>query len=163
MAINNNSFSTSTNIQFGSRDLDDFWMQAQSCLIPSISMSPPEVGGRAGARISLPADSVTYSDLVIDVPIDREWKTYDLIYQYFLDGLNVEKGTFASKKFDMWLDIRTGKGAEIKKFWFYNCRLIDISELSVSTTDAEDSINEVTLVFKFDYMDYDGRFLAARG
>jgi len=159
MSINNNSYSTNTNISFGSKELDDLWLQAQSCSVPGISMSPPKVGGRAGAQISLAADNVTYTDLTIDMQMDKNWETYDIIYKYFLQGLNVEKGTFSNnKKFDLWLDIHIGTGDVVKKFWFYNCRLMDIGEIPLDVSDSDDTINEISLTFQFDYMDYDNSF-----
>lgn len=154
MSINNNAFSTSTNIEFGSNDLGDFWLQAQSCAVPGITLGHPEVGGRAGARIKVQSDSVTYTELIVDVPMDKEWKVYDIIYGKFLAGLNVEKGTFAPQPFDLWLDIKTGKGAHVRKFWFYNCRVSDIGELVLNASDDTDGLNAVTITFTFDYMDY---------
>jgi len=163
MAINNSSYSTNTNITFGSKELDDLWLQAQSCSIPGISLSPPKIGGRAGAQISLAADGVTYTDLTIDMQMDNDWKVYDIIYKHFLDTLNVEKGTFSNtKKFDLWLDVHKGEGKVVKKFWFYNCRLIDIAEIQIDVTDDADTINEISLTFQFDYMDYDNSFFKAR-
>jgi len=162
MAINNNSYSTNTNISFGSAELDDLWLQAQSCSVPGISMSPIKAGGRSGAQTAFAADTVTYTDLTIDMQMDKDWKVYDIIYKYFLDGLNVEKGTFSNaKKFDLWLDIHIGKGDVIKKFWFYNCRLMDIAEIPVDVSDDSDAINEISLTFQFDYMDYDNSFFEA--
>lgn len=155
MAINNNAFSTGTNIEFGSNDLGDFWLQAQSCAVPGITLSHPEVGGRSGTQIKLQGDSVTYTELIIDVPMDKEWKVYDIIHDKFLAGLNVEKGTFSPQQFDMWLDIKTGKGSHVRKFWFYNCRISDIGEMVLNVTDDGDAINALTLTFVFDYMNYE--------
>jgi len=162
MSINNNSYSTNTNISFGSKDLDNLWLQAQSCNIPGISLSHPKIGGRAGVGTFLQADNVTYTDLIIDMKMDNKWEIYDILYKFFLDGLNVENGTFKSKKFDLWLDIHLGDGEVEKKFWYYNCRLMDISEIQLDSTDTEDTIITVSLVFQFDYMDYDNGFFKAK-
>lgn len=158
----NNSYSTNTNVQFGSVEMENVWFNAQSCSIPGIQFSPPKIGGRGGVQINLPADTCTYTDLIIDMPIDKEWKIYDDIYTYFLETMNVDKGTFSAKSFDMWLDIKTGKGKQVKKFWFYGCRLNDISEIQVDVSDAEDTTLEVSLSFQFDYMEMDNTFFQAR-
>ncbi len=158
MAINNNSYSANTNIEFGSSELTDVWFNAQSLIIPSMSFSPPKIGGRAGAIVNLAPDTVTYTDLVIDVILDKEWKVYDEIYEFFIESLNVEQGTFAPKKMDIWTDIKDGKGDVVKKFWFYNCRITDISEINVSLLDAGDELNVMTLSLTFDYMDYNNSF-----
>lgn len=158
MAINNNSFSANTNIEFGSNQIEGVWFNAQSMIIPSMSFSPPKISGRSGAQINLAPDVVTYTDLVIDIILDKEWKVYDDIYAYFMDSMNVEQGTFKPKKMDIWTDIKDGKGNSIKKFWFFNCRITDISEINVSLLDAGDELNVMTLSFTFDYMDYDNSF-----
>jgi hypothetical protein len=155
MAINNNSFSTNTNIEFGAKELGDFWMNAVQCSIPGISFSPPEIDGRAGRMLTLAADNVVFSDLVITVLLDREWKVYDTLFSTFIDMLNIEEGTFKQKKFDMWLQIKDGTGKDIKKFDFYGAKLIDIGEFDMDVRDGEDTQIEVILTFRFDYMDFD--------
>jgi len=155
MAINNNSFSTTTNIEFGSNELGDFWLNAVSCSIPGISFSPPEVDGRTGRMITLPADTVTFSDLVITVLLDKDWEMYDILFNTFVEMVNVEEGTFKQKKFDMWMQIKDGTGKLIKKFDFYGARLIDIGEFDMDIRDNEDSNIEIILTFRFDYMDFD--------
>ena len=87
--------------------------------------------------------------------VNGTWKVYDIIYGKFLAGLNVEKGTFAPQKFDLWLDIKTGKGAHVRKFWFYNCRISDIGEMVLNSSDDTDGVNALTLTFTFDYMSYE--------
>jgi hypothetical protein len=154
MAINNNSFSSNTNIEFGSNELGDFWLNAVQCSIPGISFSPPEVDGRSGRMITLAADNVVFSDLVITVLLDKDWKMYDIIFDTFVEMLNVEEGTFKQKKFDMWLQIKDGTGKLIKKFDFYGARLIDVGEFDMDIRDGEDSNIEIILTFRFDYMDF---------
>jgi hypothetical protein len=154
MAINNNSFSTGTNLQFGSNELGDFWLNGTQCSIPGISFSPPEIDGRGGRMFTLPADNVVFSDLVITVLLDKEWKIYDTIFDTFLDMVNVETGKFKQKKFDMWLQIKDGKGDIIKKFDFYGARLIDIGEFDMDSRDEEDTPIEIILTFRFDYMNF---------
>jgi len=151
-----NSYSIISNIQFGSTELGVFWENCQSCLIPNIALSHPEVGGRAGARIKMQSDTVVYSPLIIDVVLDKDWKVYDEIYAKFLKDLNVEQGTFSSDPFDVWLSLMDKDGKEVRKFWFYDCRLTDISEITVSTFDDEDQILTCTLTFDFTYLEYSG-------
>jgi hypothetical protein len=155
MAINNNSFSTNTNIEFGAKELGDFWMNAVQCSIPGISFSPPEIDGRTGRMLTLAADNVVFSDLVITVLLDREWEVYDTLFSTFIDMLNIEEGTFKQKEFDMWLQIKDGTGKDIKKFDFYGAKLIDIGEFDMDVRDGEDTQIEVILTFRFDYMDFD--------
>jgi len=155
--INNNSLSTGTNIEFGSNDLGGFWLNAQTCSLPGISFALPEADGRSGARIKLGSDTVEYGDLVVTVLLDREWKMYDIIYDKFMKSLRVDKGTFSHyQDFDMWLDIKTGKGAEVRKFWFYKCRLAYVSEFDFDSRDSADTNLDLTLTFRFDWYEYKG-------
>jgi len=163
MAINNNSYSTNTNITFGSKELGDLWFQAQSVAIPSLSQTPPKLGGRAGAQIGVGSDQVTYTDLVIDMQVDNNWEVYDIMYKFFLEGINIDKGTFSNNKtFDLWVDIHLGGGDVVKQFWFYNCRLLDLGEMQLDVSDDSDTIIEMSLTFQFDYMDYDNNFFKAK-
>ena len=163
MAINNNSFYTNTNIEFGSKELDDFWMNAVQCNIPGISFSPPEIDGRSGRIVTLPADSVTFSDLVITVLLDKDWKVYDKLFTTFVDMVNIDQGIFKQKKFDLWLDIKNpATGEVVKKFWFYGARLVDIGEFDLDVRDSEDSNIEIILTFRFDYMDSDNIYFKIR-
>jgi len=155
MAVNNNSFSTNTNIEFGAKELGDFWMNAVQCSIPGISFSPPEIDGRSGRMLTLAADNVVFSDLVITVLLDREWEIYDTLFTTFIEMLNIEEGTFKQKEFDMWLQIKDGTGKDIKKFDFYGAKLIDIGEFDMDVRDGEDTQIEVILTFRFNYMDFD--------
>jgi hypothetical protein len=154
MAINNNSFSTNTNIEFGSNDLGDFWLNAVQCNIPGISFSPPEIDGRGGRMFTLPADNVQFSDLIITVLLDKDWEVYDIIFDTFVEMLNIEEGTFKQKKFDMWLQLKDSKGNLVKKFDFYGTRLIDVGEFDMDSRDSEDSNIEIILTFRFDNMDF---------
>ena len=152
--MKNNSFSTNTNIEFGSNELDNLWLNATQCSVPGISFSPPEIDGRTGKMFTLAADNVVFSDLVITVLLDKDWEIYDIIYNTFLDMINIEKGTFKQKKFDMWLQIKDGTGKDVKKFDFYGTRLMDVGEFDVDSRDNDDNNIEIILTFRFDTMDF---------
>jgi hypothetical protein len=130
-------------------------MNAVQCSIPGISFNPPEVDGRTGRMITLAADNVVFSDLVITVLLDKDWEVYNTIFETFVKMINVEEGRFEQQKFDLWLDIFDSKGNFVKKFWFYGARLIDVGEFDLDVRDGEDSNIEIILTFRFDYMEYD--------
>ena len=155
----NNSFNTVSNFQFGSYELKNLWWNVQSFTIPGIVMNPPRVNTRSGSNVILGADTVDYEDLNLSVIIDKELKVYDTLYHYFLEGLNVEKGTFEKfKMFDLWVQITDGDGKPIKKFNFYNCKLLNFGGMRYDSTTSDDNPNVLELSFGFDYMDYDGCF-----
>ena len=163
MAINNNSFSTSTNIQFGSSAMEGLWWNAQTFQLPSITMQPPQINSRSGALINLASDTVDYEDLNIDLILDKEWKVYDELYKHFLKRLNVETGEFLKyDQIDLWIEIFNGAGESVKKFWFYNCRLTSFGDMTFDTQDSEDVLNVLNMTFSFDYLDYDSNFRKAQ-
>jgi hypothetical protein len=149
----NNSFAPDTNVQWGSNYLPELWQNAQTFLIPNIALSHPEIGGRAGARLKRQSDTATFSPLLIDIMIDSDWIVYDILYQNFLKGLNVEEGTFSSTEFDIWLSILDQNAEEKAKWTFHNCRVTDISELNVGTIN-EDELLKITITLDFDYLTF---------
>ncbi len=154
MALSQNSFSTSSNVQFGSIHLPNVWVNSQTFTLPSINMAPPKVNGRAGAQVALAADVVEYDDLTVDIILDKQWKVWNDLYQHFLNGLNVEQGTFSKENiFDTWIEFFDGEGKSVKKFNFYKCRLLSFGDVSLTTMDGEDQLNTITLSFTFDYME----------
>ena len=154
-----NSFSTITNIQFGSLEMPDIWWNAQSFSVPSIMVSPPKINNRSGAVINLGSDTTDYEELTLTAILDKEWKVYDELYQHFITRLNVETGEFIKEgTFDIWIQFFNGEGDLVKKFDFFRCRLINFGGLEVTTQDTEDTLNTLDLTFVFDYMDYDHSF-----
>ena len=160
MALSENSFSLPTNIQFGSYELGKVWVNSQTFILPGLTLAPPQVNTRAGAVVGLAADTVDYDDLSVDVILDKDWSVWNTLYKYFLDGLNVEHGTFKKdKKFDLWIEFFDGSGKSQKKFNFYNCRLLSFGNIQTDIMDTEDTINTMNLTFLFDYMeDMDNTF-----
>ncbi len=154
MALSATSFSTVSNIQFGSIDLQNVWVNSQTFSLPSISLAPPKMNTRSGAMVALASDTVEYDDLTVDIILDKEWKVWNDLYKHFLDGLNVEEGTFLKENvFDTWIEFYDGNGKSVKKFMFYKCRLLSFGDINLSTMDSEDELNNLSLSFTFDYME----------
>ena len=155
MAIGNNSFTTNTNIRFGARELPDVWWNAQQITIPSINMSTIKQNSRAGAMATAAADTCDFSELNVAVILDKEWKVYDAVYDYFLEGLNVETGTFSNKKkFELWAEFVDGKGVTKKRFWFHSCRLESFEGIVIDTT-AEDENQVLNISFSCMYYSHE--------
>jgi hypothetical protein len=157
MAINNNSFSTVSNMRFGATELRDIWFNVSSITLPTISLAPPEMNTRAGANIHIAPDTAVYTDLSLEIIIDKEWEVFDVIYSYFLQGLDVEQGTFThNKNFELWLEVVDGEGNRMKKFNFHSCRLSEFTGLeSLPNTDADDH-QTLSLIFNVMYYTVDG-------
>ena len=163
MSINNNSYSTVSNISFGSNEMKNLWWNAQTFQLPAITTTGIKINTRAGAMIGLASDTVEYDDLSIDLILDKEWKVYDELYAHFLKRLNVETGEFLKfDQFDLWVELFNGEGHSVKKFWFYNCRLQSFGDMLFNTQTSEDELNVLNMTFSFDYLEYDNTFLKAR-
>jgi hypothetical protein len=158
MAIqqSSNSFSTITNIRFGSNTLKDFWWNVKALTLPTISLTPPEINTRAGANVALSSDTAVYTDLGIEIIMDKDWEMFDMIYSYFLEGLNVDTGKFSHfKKFELWAEFVDGEGNVVKKFNFHSCSVIDFTPPPVDLTDQDDTIHTMDITFNIMYYTVD--------
>lgn len=154
MSLSENSYSTVSNIQFGSAEFTPVWVNSQTFSLPTISLSPPKMNTRSGALVNLASDTVVYDDLNIDVIMDKEWQVWNSLYSFFLKGLNVEEGTFLKEQpVDVWIEFFNGEGKSVKKFMFYKCRLLSFGDVSLSTMNTEDELNTLNLGLTFDYME----------
>ena len=157
MSIQNNSYSTKTNIRFGSNDFKDVWFNVNSMILPTISFDPPQMNVRSGANVALAPDTAVYTDLSIEVIIDKNWEVFDYIYSYFLQGLNVENGKFSHyKKFELWLEFLTGEGKVTKKFNFHSCRLTEFTGLEALPNSGEDELQVMSLTFNVEFYTVEG-------
>ncbi len=157
MAIQNNSFSTVSNIRFGANELKDIWFNAGTMILPTISFDPPQMNGRAGANVAIAPDVAQYTDLQVEIIIDKNWEVFDYVYSYFLQGLNVENGKFSHyKKFELWAEIVDGEGNAVKKFNFHSCRLSEFTGFEVLPNTQEDEHQTMSLTFNVTYYTVDG-------
>ncbi len=152
----NNSFSTTSNVRFGAIDLKDTWWNVQSFELPTITLDVPKNNSRAGALVSSGTDTVNYSDFSITIILDKNWTVFDELYKYFVEGVNVESGTFTQqKKFELWIEY-TNTNYEIKrKFFLHSCRLMDFGGIQYTSTDSEDSLQYLTVTFSILYYTYE--------
>jgi len=156
MAINNNSYSTVSNIRFGAIELKDIWFNVNSMVLPTISLEPPQMNTRAGANIAIAPDTAMYTDLSFEIIIDKDWEVFDYVYSYFLQGLNVETGKFSHyKKFELWAEVVDGEGIVKKKFNFHSCRLTEFTGYQALPNTGEDELQVMTLTFNVMYYTVD--------
>lgn len=118
--------------------------------IPGMSFSIPETGSRFGSRINLASDTVNYNSLSFDFLIDEDFEIYKTFYKYLLESINPESSNYADKSFNLWLELNNSKSHKILKFEFYNCRIENISDIELDTTDDSTEIT-MNLGIKFDY------------
>ena len=156
MAINNNSYSTITNIRFGAIELEGIWFNVNSMVLPTISLDPPQMNTRSGANVALAPDTAIYTDLSVEITLDKDWEAFDYVYSYFLQGLNVETGMFSHfKSFELWAEMVDGEGNTVKKFNFHSCRLSEFTGFQGNPNDAEDVHQTMQLTFNVMYYTVD--------
>ena len=155
-----NSFSTKSNIIFGSTSLKDVFWYVQRFPIPEIQMDGIRTNSRAGSRLYLPADTVTFGPLMLDVIVDKDMVVYDTLYAHFVKRLNIDTGSFdKSGYFDIWVQVNDGEGNAIRKFTFEKARLTNFGGLEFDSTDEGDSEQIIQLTFEYNTFDYDNCFL----
>jgi hypothetical protein len=139
--------------------LTDLWWYAQSFELPEISTSPPRVNGRSGAMINLAADNMEYGEISVTAILDKEFRVYTELYEFFIKRLNVNSGNFIKYgQFDLWVEVLGGEGTVIKRFDFYKCRLTNFGGVEYDSTTPEDDHQYISLGFVYDYFDYDRTF-----
>jgi len=160
MAINSNSFSPVSSIRFGAIELKDVWFNVNNIVFPTISLDAPEMNSRAGANITIAPDTTIYTDLTVELIIDKDWEVFDYIYSYFLQGINVENGKFSHyKKFELWAEILDGEGKIKKKFNFHSCRLTEFTGLIAAPNTSEDDLQVLSISFNVMYYTVDKKYL----
>lgn len=148
--MNYNNLAQKTNFTAGSEALQILPFYLTNVNLPGINFSHPEMGGRAGARLNLTGDSITYNPLSFEMLIDEDFNVYHEFMDKIVDTVNPNNGTFASQEFDFWIDINNNKGNKIFKVEFYNCRVDSIGDVLF---DTQDDMTEytVTVDLKYDY------------
>ena len=150
-----NSYSTGTNVRFGAKDIPGVWWNVNALEMPTISMDVPKFNTRAGAAAGIAPDTATYSDFSVEIILDKKWKVYNEVYEYFLEGLNVENAKFSHfKKFELWVEFVDGQGRVHKKFWLHSARLLDFGGLQVVPNDPDDTLQTLTLSFSILYFSH---------
>ena len=153
--MNKNSYSTGTNIRFGSPSLAGIWWNVQNIDMPTITLDGPTNNTRAGGTTNQQADTASFGDLSVDIIVDEEHKSYNEVWDYFLNGLDVEAGTFANNKMELWVEFVDHSGKVVNKFNFHDCRLTGFGGLVIDTKDAEDILQTINVTFSLLYYDKD--------
>lgn len=148
--MNYNNLAQKTNWTAGSDKFPLLPFYLTNISIPGMNFSVPETGSRFGSRINLASDTISYNSLNFDFLIDEDFEIYKAFYKYIIESINPEKGTFADRSFDLWVELNNSKSNKIMKFEFYNCRIESIGDIELDTTD-DSTESTMNLGIKFDY------------
>lgn len=141
-----------TNWIGGSDSFEHVPFYLTSVNIPGISMSHPEIGGRAATLMSVPADNIDYNSLVFEMLIDEDFEIFKEMMGIVKKGINVETGNFGTFDFDFWLQLNNSKGNRVMKLDFKNCRISSVGDIELNTQD-ETTEYTMSVEIIFDYYD----------
>jgi hypothetical protein len=148
--MNYHNLAQKTNFLGGSDKFENLPFYITTLNIPGITFSFPEVGGRFSKKVYLPAGTMTFNNLTFEFLIDEDFGIYRDFMNHIKNIVDVKNGTFSDETFSFWIQLNNNKGNEIMKLEFYNCRIENIGDISLST---QEDVTEhlMSLEFKFDY------------
>ena len=148
--MNIHNFAQRTNWTAGSDRFPLIPFYLTTVNIPGMSFSLPETGSRYGAKLNLSSDTVSYNSLNFNFLIDEDFEIYKKFNEYLTECVDVEGLKFNNIPFMFWVELNDNKSHKILKFEFYNCRIENIGDIELDTTNPETEIT-MDLSLKFDY------------
>ena len=148
--MNYSNLAQRTNWIAGSDYFENLQFYLTFCSIPGLTFSHPEVGGRGSAKLNLSGDTLTYNPLSLEILIDEDFVIYHEFMKRIEENISVDHSSFADINFDFWVQINNNKGHKLFKMEFYHCRIDNIADVILDTTDDS---TEYTLPIdlKYDY------------
>lgn len=148
--MNTRNYAQKSNFLCGSDKLPLVPFYAQTINIPGITMSQPTVGGRAGFKTNLSADSVEFGSLTMEVLIDEDYRIYQEINDIVFNHINLETGSYKEFYFDFWLQVVDDMGKFVLKVDYFNCSITSIGDINFDTSD-ETTESVFSIDMKYDY------------
>jgi len=148
--MNSNNLAQKTNFNAGSNQLQLSQIYLNSVNIPGINFSHPELSSRAGSKLNLTGDTLTYNNLSIEILVDEDFNIYHEISTKIFNNISPITGSFANIEFDFWIDINNSKGYHLFKMEFNSCRIESIGDIQLETNSDETEFT-LPVELKFDY------------
>lgn len=149
--MNQLNYAQHTNFIAGSPQLGNIHMYLTNATVPGVNFSLPEAYN-IGMKALMPADSVSFNGLSVEVLCDEDFKVYEHMINEFRKSKSFTNGSFANRMFDYYTEIYNNKGNLIFTVWFRNCRLENISDISLSSNDPS-VINTFSLSMQFEWFE----------
>lgn len=152
--MNYHNLAQKTNYIAGSNKLELSPFYITTLNLPGINLSHVELAGRAGSKLNVTGDTITYNTLSIEVLVDEDFKVYHEFMDKIFDNINQTDGTFKTIEFDFWVEVSNSKGNKLFKMNLHNCRVESVGDVQL---DSSDDTTEYTLPIeiKYDYYDLD--------
>lgn len=150
--FNINNLSQKTNYVLGSNELKLVPIFATTVSIPGINFSHPEVGGRFGPKLHVSSDFASFNSISCDCLIDENMKILLEILKIMRNAYSPHDGSFANRSFDFWLQLHNNKGNPVFRIDFNNSRLVNFSDITLST---QDDTNSGTFTIEINYDSYE--------
>jgi hypothetical protein len=120
------------------------------CNIPGINFNHPDAGGSGSAKLNLQGDTLTYNPLSIEVLLDEDFIIYHEFMEKIEQSISVDNASFAPIEFDFWIQINNNNGHKLFKMEFYNCRIENIADIILDSTD-ETTEYTLPIDIRYDY------------
>ena len=157
--MNQLNYAQHTNFIAGSPQLGNIHMYLTNAVVPGVQFSNPEVYNQA-MKALMPADSIEFNSLSVNVLCDEDFIVYEHMVNECQKMKSFTNGSFANRMFDYYTEIYNNKGNLIFTVWFKNCRLVSISDISLSSTD-DSTINTFDLTLNYEWFEIKHEGLSA--
>lgn len=148
--MNFNNLAQKTNYIAGSAAFEHIPFFLTTINIPGLSLNHPEIGGRAGTRLNLSADTINWNALSFEMLIDEDFEIYKEVHNLVKKNIILKDGTFRDFYFDFFIEISNNKGNKVLRVDFSNCRITSIGDIELSTQD-ETTEHTMQVEMVFDY------------
>lgn len=135
--MNINNFAQKSNFMCGSSKLEIPLLFLRNAVIPGVSFSGVEVGGRYGVKTHLQSDIATFNSITLEILVDEDYQAVLEILKVMRNNYNPKNGTFANKSFDFWIQINNSKGYPLFKVELVNCKILSISDITLESMGDE--------------------------
>lgn len=148
--MNYNNLAQNTNFIASSPQFKNIPFYVVSTTLPGWQISHSEAGGRGGARIQVGGNIISFNPVSLEILVDEDMIIYNEIMSIMESNVNINDGTFNDFYFDMYIECTNAHGNKIIKFDFFNCRLLEITDLVYDSQRQTDSL-VVYVDFVYDY------------
>lgn len=136
---------------------------ANSVQHPSMDMTPPDVGYRR-TSVAVPADTVDFGQLTLDIMLDEKMRVYEEMYNWMLRLVNEKVKPNTGKLYadakedpasynDMTISIYNSSNNPIRRIQYVNALPVTLGDINFTAT-SDDQFITFPCTFKFDYFKF---------
>lgn len=122
----------------------------QGVNLPGVSLNPVDTSHR-GMNLSFQGDTLNYNDLNVDLILDEDFSNWLEIMEHInkMREIGGDTGNLDEKTSTLFVQNENEK--TLFKINFYNCKVINISDLEFSSNEDDDEEITFNITIKYDY------------